>query len=213
MKIELIKIRLFLLFLVCNIGGYAQEIPDMKGKNLNEVISYFDSHSMMYSQEKITDNNIIILRALIAQSFSKDSTKEINTLLLLKFGSDNICYFTDHIKESNRIIRNIKVPIEKPNSGKILVEAGSKGVWANFLILIGTGITIGGTTSSNVGITILGGAISLSGIILNAMSWNKIKKSGEQMEFERIQKEKQTLNKMPQMKNPHQNENGEFYIK
>ncbi|MBP7512828.1 MAG: hypothetical protein KA981_12905, partial [Bacteroidia bacterium] len=81
MKIELIKIRLFLLFLVCNIGGYAQEIPDMKGKNLNEVISYFDSHSMMYSQEKITDNNIIILRALIAQSFSKDSTKEINTLL------------------------------------------------------------------------------------------------------------------------------------
>jgi hypothetical protein len=213
MKIELIKIRLFLLFLVCNIGGYAQEIPDMKGKNLNEVISYFDSHSMMYSQEKITDNNIIILRALIAQSFSKDSTKEINTLLLLKFGSDNICYFTDHIKESNRIIRNIKVPIEKPNSSKILVEAGSKGVWANFLILIGTGITIGGTTSSNVGITILGGAFSLSGIILNAMSWNKIKKSGEQMEFERIQKEKQTLNKMPQMKNPHQNENGEFYIK
>jgi hypothetical protein len=167
----------------------------------------------MYSQEKITDNNIIILRALIAQSFSKDSTKEINTLLLLKFGSDNICYFTDHIKESNRIIRNIKVPIEKPNSSKILVEAGSKGVWANFLILIGTGITIGGTTSSNVGITILGGAFSLSGIILNAMSWNKIKKSGEQMEFERIQKEKQTLNKMPQMKNPHQNENGEFYIK
>jgi hypothetical protein len=213
MKIALNKIRLFLLFLVCNIGGFTQEIPDMKGKNLNEVMSYFDSHSMMYSQEKTTDNNIVILRALIAQSFSKDSTKEINTLLLLKFGSDNICYFTDHVKESNRIIRNIKDPIEKLNSGKILVEAGTKGVWANLLILMGTGITIGGTASTNLGITILGGAFSLSGIILNTMSWNKIKKSGEQMEVERIQKEKQTFNKMPQMKNPHQNENGEFYIK
>jgi hypothetical protein len=192
--------------------SFAQEIPSMKGKKMSEVISYFDSHSMMYSQEKNVKKNELIMRALVAQSFSKDSTKEINKLLMLKFNSEEVCYYSNHVFESNKIIRMKNAPAV-PTSENLLVQAGSKGVMANVFTLLGTGITIGGAVGNNLGTMLLGGAFTLSGVIMNMVAWQKVKQSGGQMEIERKQREIKPKPVIPQMKNPHMNENGEFQIK
>jgi hypothetical protein len=192
--------------------SFAQEIPNMKGKKLSEVISYFDSRSMMYSQEKDAKKNEVIMRALVAQSFSKDSTKETNKLLLLKFNSEELCYYSNHVYESNKIIRMNNAPVA-PTSEKLLVQAGSRGIIADVFTLLGAGITIGGAVGNNVGVIILGGAFTLSGVIMNMAAWQKVKQSGEQMEIERKQREVKPKPVIPQMKNPHMNENGEFQIK
>ena len=84
---------------------------------------------------------------------------------------------------------------------------------ANVFTLLGTGITIGGAVGNNLGTMLLGGAFTLSGVIMNMVAWQKVKQSGGQMEIERKQREIKPKPVIPQMKNPHMNENGEFQIK
>ncbi len=159
--------------------GYAQDIPDMKGKSLSEVCTYFDKNLKEYYKDTSISENATIIKAIVEKKYSKDGKITKAKVLKLKFNPLQECTFSkiEYVTLSNGPSLIVK---PKMTPGSTLQKAGTIGIIASTLSLLGVAIFASGVQGEqgNRASVIVGGTLSLVGIILNFASWNEVRNAG-----------------------------------
>lgn len=186
------RFLVLLIFTLCSGVVYAQDVPDFRGQDYEEISSWCRQNKYQYSRQNAPDSGTWMLQIIVnRKELVSGGTVSRLRIVKLTFNSGDICIAQESSSKTveSQVNEKGQIDMRAANSGQ---GSGLEFRKAAIVAITGNGLMVLGTIGLSAAILeplsdsrtllVIGGSLlTTTGIVLNSLAWNKVMRAGSRI--------------------------------